>query len=251
MADLIVTDVDGCVTPEESVAWDMTHLTTLINLTRGSAANKNSLPPITLCTGRPQPYIEVLAKLLDIRLPIICENGAVLYTLHDNWSRYAEGVTQDKIDGLRAIRAYLDNDVLPNHPAARYQFGKEAMLSVYSEEHDALVNVQRAVEAFIARGEAPPAVINLSHYYLNISMEGVNKGTALYGLMQEQGVSRENTVAIGDTVGDMPLRETVEYFACPANAHQAIKDVANYVSPESDIRGLVDILRLPECQQLF
>jgi hydroxymethylpyrimidine pyrophosphatase-like HAD family hydrolase len=81
-------------------------------------------------------------------------------------------------------------------------------------------------------------------------MAGVDKGTALLGLMQELGVPREEVVAIGDTVGDMPLRETADFFACPANAQDEIRAVADYVSPYPDARGLVDILRLPECQQL-
>jgi HAD superfamily hydrolase (TIGR01484 family) len=250
MASLIVTDVDGCVTPEDSAPFDLTHLTPLIELIRGSAGKTHSLPPVTLCTGRPQPYVEVLAKLLDIRLPIICENGAVLYTLDGNWSRYAAGVTEEKVAGLRAIRAFIERDLLPNHPKARYQFGKEAMLSVYSEAHAELSRMQEAVETFAAREALPPAVINLTHFYLNISMAGVDKGTALLGLMQELGVPREEVVAIGDTVGDMPLRETADFFACPANAQDEIRAVADYVSPYPDARGLVDILRLPECQQL-
>ena len=251
MADLIVSDVDGCITPEESAPFTIEHLMPVLSLIRDSASRKNALPPITLCTGRPQPYVEVLAKLFDIRLPIICENGAVLYTLHGNWSRYAAGVTEEKINGLRTIRTHLEREFLPKHPAARYQFGKEAMLSIYSEEHDALVRAQEAIEAFVTKEGVPPVIVNLSHYYLNISMDDVDKGTALHGLMQELGVPRDKVVAIGDTIGDMPLREMADYFACPSNSHEPIRNVANYVSPYPDARGMADILRLPQCQQVF
>lgn len=248
MAALIVTDVDGCVTPEDSAPFDLAHLTPLIALLRGSACKTNTLPPVTLCTGRPQPYVEVLAKLLDIRLPIICENGAVLYTLDGNWSRYTAGVTEAKIAGLRAIRAFLERDLLPKHPNARYQFGKEAMLSVYSDAHAELARIHEAVEAFATREALPAAVINLTHFYLNISMAEVDKGTALLGLINDLGVARDQVVAIGDTVGDMPLRDTAGFFACPANAQDEIRAVADYVSPYPDARGLVDILGLEVCQ---
>lgn len=113
----IITDIDGCLSPEESEPWDLDLFWELARLCRAAADGKGPIPPMTLCTGRPQPYVEVLAKILDVRLPIIAENGAVLYSLHDNWSRFGPGVTAEKVHGLRVIREYLDDVLLPRFPA--------------------------------------------------------------------------------------------------------------------------------------
>ncbi|HOD52067.1 MAG TPA: HAD hydrolase family protein [Candidatus Hydrogenedentes bacterium] len=245
----IITDLDGCVSPEESIPWDLDLFFEFARLSRAASAGESSLAPLTLCTGRPQPYAEVLMKLLDIRAPVICENGAVLYSLHDNWARVGPGVTPEKIQGLRAVRNFIETELLRSHPEAVMQFGKEAQLSVFSKEPAILREMQPRVEQF-ARKHGPDLIINCSHYYLNISLAGVDKGSTLRALLEELGVSRGEVAGVGDTVGDLPLREAVGFFACPANAHAEIKAVADYVSPEPTIAGLLDILALPQMQRV-
>jgi hypothetical protein len=66
MARWIISDVDGCLSPEESIPWDLEKLMRLAELTRATSEGQSTLAPMTLCTGRPQPYVEVLMKLLDI-----------------------------------------------------------------------------------------------------------------------------------------------------------------------------------------
>ena len=239
---LIVTDVDGCVAPEESEAWN---LEGFCELARRVRAGDGSRPlPLTLCTGRPQPYVEVLMKLLDIRVPAICESGAVLYSLHDNRSVYGPGVTQEKLDELYEIRHFVTTDLLVRYPEAVFQYGKEAHVSVFSEDASRIPALADEVRSFVARYSDDPVEISASHYYLNISLRGVTKGSALRRLAAELKVSRDEIAAIGDTEGDLPLREAAGFFACPSNATPGTAQVADYVSPKPDAAGLMDILDL-------
>ena len=244
----IITDLDGCVSPEESVPWELDLFFEFARLSRAASAGESRLAPLTLCTGRPQPYVEVLMKLLDIRAPAICENGAVLYSLHDNWARVGPGVTPEKILGIRAVRAFIETELLPAHPEAVMQFGKEAQLSVFSKDPAVLQDMQPRVEAFVSQ-HGPELIINCSHYYLNLSLAGVDKGSTLRALLSELDADPHEVAGIGDTVGDMPLREAVGFFACPANAQPEIKAVADYVSPKPTLAGLLDILALPQMQR--
>lgn len=246
---LIVTDIDGCISPEESVPWDLDLFWRFARLSRDASAGRGPNPPIALCTGRPQPYPEVLMKILDTRAPAICENGAVLYTLHDNTSRYGPGVTEEKIFGLRAVRAFLETEVLPGMPGAIIQFGKEAQISVFSEGPEVFGEIATRVEAFAEGNGGPELVINATHYYLNFSLAGVDKGATLRVLLDELGAAREETAGVGDTVGDLPLRNAVGFFACPSNAQPGLKDSADYVSPYAALEGLLDILARPEFQR--
>jgi HAD superfamily hydrolase (TIGR01484 family) len=242
----IITDIDGCLSPEESIPWDIQPFMELVRISREASSGRGGRPPITLCTGRPQPYVEVLMKLLDVRAPAICESGAVLYTLHDNHAKYGPGVTKAKILGLRAVRAFLETEIVPNYPDVLIQFGKEAHLSVYSERPEIFAEIQPQVEAFIKRNGGPALHIATTHFYLNMALDGVDKGRSLRALIDEIGVSPAETAGIGDTEGDLPIREVVAWFACPANARQAVKDVADYVSPYPAIEGVLDILNRPE-----
>lgn len=244
----IITDIDGCLSPEESVPWDLDLFWKLARLSQDASAGKGPIAPLTLCTGRPQPYAEVLTKILDIRVPVICENGAVLYALEDNVSRYGPGVTEEKILGLRGIRAFIETEILPLYSDVVVQFGKEAQISVYCARPEVFPAIERLIEEF-SRKNGPELVISPTHYYLNISLAGINKGKTLELLLDQLGTSRSEAAGIGDTVGDLPLREAVGFFACPSNSHPSLKEKADYVSPYPTTRGILDILSLPEMQR--
>jgi HAD superfamily hydrolase (TIGR01484 family) len=246
MVKWIISDIDGCLSPEESVAWDMAKFLELARLVQDANDGRSSLAPLTFCTGRPQPYVEVLMKILDVRAPAICENGAVFYTLHNNTASYAPGVTRQKIAGLRAVRRFVEEEILPAFPQTVIQFGKEAQLSIFSEEPECFEEIKPRVEAFAAANGGPELCITPSHFYLNISLDGVDKGEALRLLARQLGASHDELAGIGDTEGDLPLRETVGFFACPANAKDSIKAVADYVSPYPLVEGVLDILKRPE-----
>lgn len=238
----IISDVDGCLTGEESEPFDLPTLDRIARWARRSAAGGEGLPLLTLCTGRPQPYVEALAKLFAISLPVICENGAVIYTLADNRARFARGATAEKRAGLHRLQEHLVANVLPDFPEAVLQFGKMAHLSIYSTNHDRLLELAPIVEAFVRTTGGPELDVNTSHFYLNVSLKGVSKGAAIEELVEELGAPREELAGIGDTEGDLSIREAVGFFACPSNARPAIKAVADFVATKPKGEGVLEIL---------
>jgi len=246
---LIITDVDGCVSSEASVPFEIESFATLCRLSREASAGRGAIAPLTLCTGRPQPYVELLTKLMDIRFPAICENGAVLYDLANNHARYLPGLSQEKLAGMRRVRSFIETDVLTKYDKAIIQFGKEAQLSVFSETPDIFIEIRPLIEQFNRAHNGPELVISASHCYLNISLAGADKGSAIRHLLQELGLKREEVAGIGDTEGDLPLQREVGFFACPSNSTPEVKKVADYVSPHATIEGLLDILKRPEMQR--
>ena len=262
--NLIVSDVDGCISPEESAAWDLDPFVELARRLRGDLTGNGGAPdlgspggakalsggrslPFTLCTGRPQPYVEVLAKLLDIRLPLICENGAVIYELATNRSESGPGVTAGAVEVVRAVRAYLESR-LPEFPGSVVQYGKEAQLSIFSPAPDATAHLAEAARSFAER-EAPGSVhIDSSHYYLNISISGGDKGTALSWLQRKLGVGPEATAVIGDTSGDLAMREHAAFFAAPANATAQVKAAADWVSEKTDVHAVLEFVERVESE---
>lgn len=240
----IVSDIDGCLSPETSEAWNWDTFKQLAEFFHKRRRHGAYPIPLILCTGRPQPYVEVWAKIFDLRTPLVCENGAVIYTLENNVSRFGPGVTPEKIRGLRNLRAYIEKELLPEQPDVVYQFGKEAQLSLFSQKPDLFNGMIDAINNFVKQQGGPELVIQPSHYYLNISLAGVNKGEAIKLVLNELGSNRNEAVGIGDTLGDLAIREQVDFFACPSNAHQEIKPYADYISPYPDILGVLDILQL-------
>lgn len=244
----IFSDVDGCISPEDSRPWAIPRFAELARRLHDADAGRGTLAPLTLCTGRPQPYVEALMKLLAVRLPAICENGAVIYDLPTNTARYGPGVTHDRLDALRRLRNHIERELLPDCPGAVLQFGKDAQVSVFSQTPEILDGLRPRIEAFVAE-HGPQLDIGVSHFYLNISLAGVSKGAAVRHVMDELDLGPEDVAGIGDTDGDLPLREAVGFFACPANSTPAVRAVADYVSPHPELEGMLDILDRPELQR--
>ncbi len=241
----IVSDIDGCLTPETSEPWDWEYFKQLVQFFKTRKKTGLYPVPLILSTGRPQPYVEVWAKILDLYAPLVCENGAVIYTLSDNISQFGPGVTPEKIQGLRNVRTFIETELLPKNPDMVYQFGKEAQLSLFCKNPELFGGIIDAINKFVEQQGGPTLIIQPSQYYLNISLKGVNKGEAIKTILQKLDSSKEKTVGIGDTMGDVAIREQVDFFACPANAQEEIKECADYISPYPDIMGILDILQQP------
>src|SRR4029450_10309279 len=78
MLRLIVVDVDGVLSPGEAAPFDfgvLQYLATCNDRARRDPAR----PAITLCTGRPAPYVEVLMQAIHGASPAVYEHGAGLF----------------------------------------------------------------------------------------------------------------------------------------------------------------------------
>src|SRR5262249_60032790 len=77
MIRLLVVDVDGVLSLGEAAPFDSTVLQRLAEI-NDRARHEPTCPAITLCTGRPAPYVEVLTQIIHRFSPAIYEHGAGL-----------------------------------------------------------------------------------------------------------------------------------------------------------------------------
>ena len=78
MIRLIVADVDGVLSSGEAASFDFAVLQRLAAV-NDRARHEPQQPAVTLCTGRPAPYVEVLMQAIHGFYPAIYEHGAGLY----------------------------------------------------------------------------------------------------------------------------------------------------------------------------
>src|SRR6185295_16216301 len=76
--DLVICDIDGCLAPESTAPIDLASLARVAAYNR-RAYETGEAPPLTLCSGRPQPFAEAMCRMIDVRQPCVCENGAWVY----------------------------------------------------------------------------------------------------------------------------------------------------------------------------
>ncbi|MFW5653354.1 MAG: HAD family hydrolase [Planctomycetota bacterium] len=235
---LIVCDNDGCLLPEGPVPLDPNMLAPIAAYNRAAADPSNGLPMLTICTGRPVSFVELELRLIHCAtLPSICEHGALTYSLHDNITEFDPSITRSHRDMLRIMEDWMRDDL-----NLIIQAGKHGMISAYEPDEIKMRRVMAALKDRV-QTEGWPLHVERSVFYINVTLQHVSKGTALARLFQRLKVSGTDVLAIGDTRGDLPMREVCGHFGAPANAVDDLKKIADYVSPHELTAGVVDIIQ--------
>src|SRR5690606_18128146 len=77
--------------------------------------------------------------------------------------------------------------------------------------------------------------LGIKHVFLNVS----DKVGVLNSWIEDQNLNSEEVLYMGDDVPDLELMRTLCFPACPADAIEDIKAVAEYISPSLGGRGAV------------
>jgi hydroxymethylpyrimidine pyrophosphatase-like HAD family hydrolase len=240
---LAVVDVDGCLTPGEARGWNWEALRAVGELNR-CARRGEDVPAVTLCTGRQEPYVEVLMQAIGAYLPGIYENGCGLF-FPDGY-RFAEhpSITAATREALAAARATLQRQVVA--PGVGYfQPGKEVSLTLYPLPGVSVGRLYEAVvEALCAGGRdaADRVTVQASVSCVDVTPTGIDKGAGVRWLSEEVGCPLADMGGIGDSISDLMFLRLVGWSAAPANAATEVRASVAYVSPYGDGDGVVDIL---------
>ena len=73
---LLVFDIDGVLTDGEAQPLDLRLMEQLTQMNR-AARQDSARPAVTLCTGRPGPYVEIMLQAIDGHVPGLLEDEGV------------------------------------------------------------------------------------------------------------------------------------------------------------------------------
>ena len=236
---LAVVDVDGCLTPGEAGDWNWQALQSIQDLNR-RARRGEAVPAITLCTGRQEPYVEVLMQAIAAYLPGIYENGCGLY-FPDRY-RFVEhpSITAGTRQALVQAKTSIYREVvLPG--LGYFQPGKEASLTLYPLPGIRVSRLLQAVaDAFADQGTL--FAVQASVSCVDVIPAGIDKGTGVHWLSEETGIPLTQMGGIGDSTSDLKFLRLVGHSAAPANATDEVKAAVGYTSALDDGDGVVDVL---------
>jgi len=234
---LLVFDIDGVLTQGGTRVLDLCLLEHLADVNRAAHENP-SRPAVTLCTGRPAPYVEAVLQVIDGHLPAIFENGAGLYV--PNSTRFLVHPALGDQAGFEAVRLRL-RKALVTTGRAFFQPGKEYSLSLFA--HDPAETKTLYDLAVAALGPLRESVdLVYSTAALNVLPRGIHKGKGVEFLTSQTGYVLEEMLGVGDSDVDLPFLAQVGYSAAPANANPDVKRSVQYVAPRLAADGVYDIL---------
>lgn len=238
--DAVVCDIDGCLGPETHGAMDVEALARIAAHNR-RAASARDVPTVTLCSGRPQPFAEAISRIIaNQTLPVICEMGVWLYDPSVGTYTRDPAITQAHLAAVASATAWIEKHLIPT--GVVIQPGKVASISIWHPDLNHLMSLKpRLVELCATRGW--PFRVSSSVNWVNLDLSIVSKATGTERFIRATGIPASRIVGIGDTIGDLAIARSVGYFAVPANVEDQLRPHAAYVSPVSEIEGVLDILR--------
>lgn len=239
--DVVFCDVDGCLMPEEAVPADVAALGAVAEH-NARARRDRDRPIVVPCTGRPQPFCEAVCKVLGTLdgVPAICEHGGWRYFFEAFRWDMDPGITRTDRDNLRACERWVEDELGPL--GCFLELGKHTSVTVLHRDAEHLHRDLMPVIERTVRERGWGLKLSTTWTCVNLTLAQVSKGGAIRRTMDELGLDRSRCAGIGDTMGDLSIREMVGWFGCPSNALDGLKPHADMVAGAPFARGVLELL---------
>ena len=215
----------------------------------------------TLATGRMYSSAKNAVRGLEIKVPIICYNGAYIREFSSETILYQQ--TLDAVSAKTILRVcqqnnwhvqyYIndelfcatDNALIQKYAqmtgVPHYILGDAFYTPTASISKILLIEEQGDLHAIRQTLQATGADVDFTSSkpsFLEIIPKGVSKGEAIKRLAAYLNISTDEIMAVGDSFNDLEMLQAVGHGVAMGNAEQALKNVAKHVTDHHDSDGL-------------
>jgi len=245
-------DIDGCVISEDgcvnneyyqSLSWLAKYIL---------QANVGNCPNIRICSGRNIPFVEAIFYLIgrpDNQWSII-ENGSVFFKPASREILVNPAIPQKTLAIFAKIRQKIVPRILKEYPCLWLYPGNIVNITFSKKVESSLdINlIREAIRYMLAYPVKKREIIIKSlKYSISIMPYGVNKGTAVDFLAQNEEINLRSSLGIGDSESDILFLRKMKLIGCPANANEKcrnfVKENRGRVSPFNYAQGVADIIK--------
>ncbi len=270
---LVVLDIDGTTVDSKGNLSDYTTKTIVKTVEQGV--------PVCLCTGRNLRNTLPIIKKLNVKTPLICVDGAVMYDPAEKKIINEKIVPMDVIRDITQIvdkyDVYMEFCTLNNYIKYRkkkelekYSYGgvpknpMEKARSLFNgvrivNSLDKIYKLNKNVNQFLLGGEPEdikeimqilqnknyPNIIlrdDLWDNYILVGVDTAIKSEGVRLLCDHYNIAIEDTIAMGDQMNDIDMIMKVGFGIAMGNAHDKIKEVAKHVTFTNDEDGVAKAL---------
>ncbi|WP_341718183.1 HAD family hydrolase [Micromonospora sp. FIMYZ51] len=258
---LIASDIDGTLLRDDRTLSAHTAAV----LARISAGGT----PVVLVTGRPIRWLRLVYDQLAEPLPAVCANGAVVYDPVNDEVLRADPLAPELLaEVARRLRAEVPGVSLAVEIVDGRQMRHEAHYPLRWDADEAAIRVVEHPDELhslpavklLARAEAHPdpdrftqlvaeALTGLAEAthssrsgLVEISAVGVTKAAGLAWYCHRIGVEAADVLAFGDMPNDVPMLTWAGRAVAVANAHPAVRAVADDVTSANSTDGVATYL---------
>ncbi|MCB8814784.1 HAD family hydrolase [Desulfosporosinus shakirovi] len=257
---MIVSDLDGTLFNSDQPGYEVSR-----ELIKSIRLFRESGRIFTIATGRPQSSCTSVVNQLDLDVPYIACNGALItdrtgkrYYSHsfslDNWLPFLEKVRElgaavlithlDKVYYLQmteAVRRYENKEGIQCHPAGDWLIqgdnpvSKVLLIGNVSALKIEWENLNPSIKNFCR-------YVISEHNYMEVIGSEISKGAALKLLKKHLGIRDDEVVCIGNQMNDLELLEEAHIGVAVANAEAELKTMADYITAGEFDRGVLEVI---------
>ncbi len=235
---LIVADIDGCLSGGTASHFDHRLLERIAEMNQMSRHDA-TVPAITYCTGRPQPYVECLMQTTHVYQPALCEGGTVFFDLPSHSILMHPDFTPVEEKVLAELHAEVQRRLVG--PLIKPEPGKITHITlIFQRPHVPEDLLDEAIEIAAQFGDT--FVVEKSRTCIHILFRHIHKGVGLQWLADHTGIATNEMAGIGDAAPDLPFLKMVGFAFAPENAHATVKDNCHYTSKLTDSESAHEML---------
>lgn len=221
---------------------------------------------VTLATGRMFPSAKKFAEQLDLNVPLITYQGAIIKDVGKKKVWFERPVSKEISERLIEfavkhqvhIQVYQDDIV--------YVAEDNAEIQGYAREGDVCYTVVDDLNSLTEKGFTKVLFIGEPTYldrlqielqgefgsdahiakskphYLEVTDPEANKGTALLYLAKQLGIQQSEIIGIGDNHNDFELITTAGLGVAMGNGVEELKRIADYITKTNNEEGVLHTL---------
>lgn len=181
----------------------------------------------------------------DRNLSMLTYKKDVLYTVSiSNKNIKADETTKTTRDNENKVNEYIKLETKLNHLKINItnDFANDVDFDfpkvIIAEHGDILENFVEEAQNVFPQFE----VFRSEPFFLEICPKGVHKAQGIKNIIEILGVKREEVIAIGDGFNDITMIEYAGLGVAMDNAHQPVKDAADYITASNDDDGVCDVI---------
>ena len=242
MVKLFVSDIDGCLaTPYE--AYDLVGFSTFRRFVddAGLPTEEHPTPAVSICSGRPYPYVEAITQALDITVPVLFEGGGGRFDPVAAQTTWNPALTDEVEAEIEEVRHWFVTECVPGTKMS-IDHAKRTQAGVVSPDPQEIADLRPRTEAFVSEN-VPDLRVFSTDVSIDVVPPGITKRSGLEWLTDHLGVDMSETAYIGDTDSDLGALSAVGTSFAPANADEEVLRTVDHVTDGAVLDGTLEAYR--------
>lgn len=242
MIQLFVTDIDGCLA-EPYAPYDLDGLAALRRYANdaGRPGRDARAPALSVCSGRPYPYVEAMTQALALTVPVLFEGGGGRFDPVAAQTTWNPRLTDDIEAALEDVRHWFVTECVPGTKLS-IDHAKRTQAGVVSPDPEEINDVYPRTQAFVAE-HVPDLRVFSTDVSIDVVPPGITKRNGLIWLADHLDIELDEIAYIGDADSDLEALSAVGTSFAPANADEEVLKAVDHVTSGRVLDGTLDAYR--------